>query len=149
MYLNRLTIIGFVGNDVETKFTSSGKTFAQFSVATKTSWKDDKGEWQSNTEWHRVVVWGEKLAAYAATLKKGAHVRVEGPLHSREYAKDGIEYRVWECKAESVRKLDRAERPEQPGPAEDQPAAEEPPSRATDKAARRSTKPAASGEVPY
>ena len=65
MYLNRLTIIGFVGNDVETKFTSSGKTFAQFSVATKTSWKDDKGEWQSNTEWHRVVVWGEKLAAYA------------------------------------------------------------------------------------
>ena len=79
MYLNRLTIIGFVGNDVEAKLTTSGKTFAQFSVATKTSWKDDKGEWQSNTEWHRVVVWGEKLAAYAATLKKGAHVQVEGP----------------------------------------------------------------------
>jgi len=113
MYLNRLTIIGFVGNIPETKSTSSGKTFAQFSVATKTSWKDDKGEWQSNTEWHRVVVWGDKLAAYAATLKKGAHVQVEGPLHSREYEKDGVEHRVWECKAESILKLDRPERQNQ------------------------------------
>jgi single-strand DNA-binding protein len=148
MYLNRLTIIGFVGSDIETKSTTAGKTFAQFSVATKTSWMDDKGEWQSNTEWHRVVVWGEKLAAYAATLKKGAHVQVEGPLHSREYAKDGVPYRVWECKAESILKLDREERAEQPRPAEDQPTAEEPPSPATVKAGRRSTKPAASGEVP-
>src|SRR5262245_51570803 len=54
-----LTIIGFLGNDPETKSTNSGKNFAQFSVATKTSWKDDKGEWQSNTEWHRVILWNE------------------------------------------------------------------------------------------
>ncbi|MBV8803719.1 MAG: single-stranded DNA-binding protein, partial [Sinobacteraceae bacterium] len=116
MYLNSLTLIGFLGNDIETKSTASGKTFAQFSVATKTSWKDDKGEWQSNTEWHRVVVWAEKLAAFAATLKKGAHVQVEGPLHSREYEKDGVVYRVWECTAESILKLDRAERADQPAP---------------------------------
>jgi single-strand DNA-binding protein len=114
MYLNRLTIIGFLGNNPETKSNSSGKTFAQFSVATKTSWKDDKGEWQSNTEWHRVVVWGEKLASYAATLKKGAHVQVEGPVHSREYEKEGVVYRVSECKAEAILKLDRADRAEQP-----------------------------------
>ena len=54
-----------------------------------------------------------KLAAFAATLKKGAHVQVEGPLHSREYEKDGIPYRVWECKAESILKLDRPERQNQ------------------------------------
>jgi len=137
MYLNRLTIIGFLGNDPETKSTSSGKTFAQFSVATKTSWKDDKGEWQSNTEWHRVVVWGEKLAAYAATLKKGVHVQVEGPVHSREYEKDGVAYRVWECKAEAILKLDRAERGDQPAAAETPSLAEDPPSRATGKSGRR------------
>ena len=113
MYLNRLTIMGFLGNDPETKSTNSGKNFAQFSVATKTSWKDDKGEWQSNTEWHRVIVWNEKLAAFAATLKKGAHVQVEGPLHSREYEKDGVQHRAWECRAESILKLDRADRAEQ------------------------------------
>jgi len=137
MYLNRLTIIGFLGNDPETKSTSSGKTFAQFSVATKTSWKDDKGEWQSNTEWHRVVVWGEKLAAYAATLKKGVHVQVEGPMHSREYEKEGVVYRVSECKAEAILKLDRGERAEQPVTAETQSVAEDAPSRATGKSGRR------------
>ncbi|MBV8903182.1 MAG: single-stranded DNA-binding protein [Acidobacteriia bacterium] len=147
MYLNRLIIIGFLGNDVETKSTASGKTFAQFSVATKTSWKDDKGEWQSNTEWHRVIVWGERLAAYAGTLKKGAHIRVEGPLHSRQYEKDGVDYRVWECKAESILKLDRTDRAEQPAPTEDQPAPEEPPSVTTGKAARRGKR-ATSEEVP-
>jgi single-strand DNA-binding protein len=137
MYLNRLTLIGFLGNDIETKSTASGKSFAQFSVATKTSWKDDKGEWQSNTEWHRVIVWGEKLAAFAATLKKGAHVQVEGPLHSREYEKDAASSRVWECKAESILKLDRAERADQAAPVEDRPSVEAP---AAGNRARRSSK---------
>jgi single-strand DNA-binding protein len=148
MYLNRLTIIGFLGNNPETKSTSSGKTFAQFSVATKTSWKDDKGEWQSNTEWHRVVVWGEKLAGYAATLKKGAHVQVEGPVHSREYEKEGVVYRVSECKAEAILKLDRADRAEQPVADETHSVAEDAPSSATGKSARRTSKRSTAEEVP-
>ena len=148
MYLNRLTIIGFLGNIPETKSTSSGKTFAQFSVATKTSWKDDKGEWQSNTDWHRVVVWGEKLAAYAATLKKGAHVRVEGPVHSREYEKEGVVYRVSELKAEAILKLDRADRAEQPAADETHSVAEDAPSRATGKSARQTSKRSTAEEVP-
>jgi single-strand DNA-binding protein len=56
----------------------------------------------------------EKLATYAATLKKGAHVQVEGPVHSREYEKEGVVYRVSECKAEAILKLDRTDRAEQP-----------------------------------
>jgi len=60
-----------------------------------------------------VIVWNEKLAAFAATLKKGAHVQVEGPLHSREYERDGVQHRAWECRAESILKLDRADRAEQ------------------------------------
>ena len=149
MYLNRLTIIGFLGNDPETRSTSSGKTFAQFSVATKTSWKDDKGEWQSNTEWHRVVVWAEKLAAYAATLKKGAHIQVEGPVHSREYEKEGVVYRVSECKAEAILKLDRPDRAEQPVAAETHSVVEDAPSRANGKSARRTSKRSTAEEVPF
>lgn len=117
MYINRLTIMGFLGGDAEKKFTSSGKMFTQFSIATKTSWKDAKGEWQSLTEWHRAIVWGEKLAEFAATLKKGAHVHVEGPIRSREFEKDGVTHRVWECRVDSILKLDRAERAEQPATA--------------------------------
>ena len=127
MYLNRLTLIGFLGNDAEAKNTAFGKTFTQLSVATKTSWKDNEGEWQSRTEWHRVVVWGEKLATFAATLKKGTHIQVEGPLHSREYEKDGVQSRVWELKAESILKLDRIERTGQASTtAEEASAAQEP-----------------------
>jgi single-strand DNA-binding protein len=110
MTFNRLTIIGFLGKDGARKLTANGTTYTVLSVATKNSWKDKEDEWQSRTEWHRAVVWGEKFADFAATLKKGAHVQIEGPLRSREYQKDGVTHRVFECKAESILKLDRAER---------------------------------------
>jgi len=50
------------------------------------------------------------LADFATTLKKGAHVQVEGELRGREYEKDGVKHRVFECRLESILKLDRAER---------------------------------------
>ena len=112
MTFNRLTLIGFLGQDAERRFTPRGTPYTVLSVATKNSWKDQHGEWQSHTEWHRVIVWGERFAEFAATLRKGAHVQVEGPLRSREYDKDGVKHRVFECKAESILKLDRAERQE-------------------------------------
>jgi single-strand DNA-binding protein len=56
MYMNQLTIIGFTGNDAETHYTTGGTLVTTFSVATKESWKNADGEWQSRTEWHRVVL---------------------------------------------------------------------------------------------
>lgn len=114
MTFNRLTLIGFLGQDAEKRFTPSGTPYTVLSLATKNSWKDHNGDWQTRTEWHRAVVWGEKFSDFAATLKKGAHVQVEGPLRSREYEKDSVKHRVLECKAESILKLDRAERQETP-----------------------------------
>ena len=114
MYLNRLSIMGFLGADGEKKSTASGQTYTILSIATKTSWTDNQGDWQSHTEWHRVIVWGAGFAEYAAGLKKGAHVLVEGSLRSREYEKDGFKHRMYECKADSILKLDRAERSEPP-----------------------------------
>jgi single-strand DNA-binding protein len=112
MYLNRITLIGFIGSDAERKAANS-TNIAIFSLATKTSWKNDAGSWESRTEWHRCVAFG-KLADFAGTLTKGAHVAIEGELRSREYQREltvGAQkttQRVWEVRVDSVLKLDRA-----------------------------------------
>jgi len=109
MYLNQLTIIGFTGQDADFHYTATGTAVTTFSVATKVSWKNAKGEWQNRTDWHRVVTFGE-LAEYTRTLPKGTHVMVQGSLRSREYENDGERRRIFELRADTVAKLDRAER---------------------------------------
>ena len=114
MYLNRITLIGFLGNDAEKKVSNATK-IAVFSLATKASWKNAAGSWESRTEWHRCVAFG-KLADFTATLAKGAHVAVEGELRSHEYEREVavgdqktfIPQHVWEIRVDSVLKLDRA-----------------------------------------
>ena len=58
MYQNRVSIIGFVGNDAQLKSTKNGAPVAVFSVATQSSWKSAKGSYDSRTDWHRCVAWG-------------------------------------------------------------------------------------------
>jgi single-strand DNA-binding protein len=107
--LNQLTIIGFTGNDAEMHYTQNGTLVTTLSVATKESWKDSGGAWQSRTDWHQVVCFG-RLAEYSRTLAQGSHVMVQGPVRSREYEKDGAKHRVFELRADTIGKLDRAER---------------------------------------
>jgi single-strand DNA-binding protein len=114
MYLNRITFIGFIGSDAERK-AANATNIAIFSLATKTSWKNDTGSWESRSEWHRCLAFGI-LADFAGTLSKGAHVAVEGELRSDEYQRElavgtqktSITQRVWEIRVDSVLKLDRA-----------------------------------------
>jgi single-strand DNA-binding protein len=114
MYLNRITLIGFSGSDAEKK-VGNATNIAIFSLATNTSWKNDSGAWESRTEWHRCVAFG-KLADFAGTITKGAHVAIEGELRSHEYqreltvgtTKTTISQRAWEIRVDSVLKLDRA-----------------------------------------
>jgi single-strand DNA-binding protein len=108
MYLNQLTIIGFTGSEADVHYTTNGKMVVTLSVATKESWKNADGEWQSHTEWHRVVLFGSRLAEYGRTLAKGSHVMVQGPVRSREYEKDGVKHRVFELRADTIGKLNRA-----------------------------------------
>jgi single-strand DNA-binding protein len=118
MYLNRITLIGFIGSDADRKLRNA-TNLAIFSLATKTSWKNDAGDWESRTEWHRCVAFG-KLADFAGTLAKGAHVAIEGELRSHEYQRElavgtqktTVSQRVWEIRVDSVLKLDRAARRE-------------------------------------
>jgi len=113
--MNQLTLIGFTGQDAETHYTQNGKLVTTLSVATKESWKDGDGAWQSRTTWHRVVLFGG-LAEYAGTLAEGSLVLVQGAVHAREYEKDGRKHRVFEVRAETIGKLDRAERQAATGP---------------------------------
>ena len=110
MYQNKVTLIGFLGNDAEVR-TNDNRSFTTFSLATKSSYKKD-GKYISQTEWHRCVVFGKKLAEFAGTLKKGAHLQVEGELRSRKFdsTKTGTEQTVWEIRVDSILKLDRAEK---------------------------------------
>ena len=119
MYLNRLTLIGFTGADAETKTGNNGSTFTVFSLATKRSWKNAEGEWQSRTEWHRCLAFG-KVGEFATGLKKGSHLQVEGELRSRENEKDGAKHRIYECRVETILKLDRAVRREEAESGEEQ-----------------------------
>ena len=110
MYKNSVNLIGFLGNDA-TIHTGNNRSFTTLSLATKSSYKDKKsGEYVSHTEWHNCVVFG-KLATFAGSLKKSAHVEIDGELRSREYVskKTNATTRVWEIKVKSILKLDRAE----------------------------------------
>jgi len=112
MYLNRATLIGYLGNDAEVRNGKNDQKFTTFSVATKTSYKDkESGEYISHTEWHRCIVFG-KFGEFAATLKKGAHIQVEGEIRHTEYmpkkAKKPV--RTDSVRVTSILKLDRAEK---------------------------------------
>ena len=109
--MNRISLIGFLGNDATTG-PANNASYTVLSLATKSSYKDKKtGEYNGHTEWHRCIVWG-RLAEYAKTLTKGAHVAVEGELRSRERVdkKTDAKQRVWEVRVTSILKLDRAEK---------------------------------------
>jgi single-strand DNA-binding protein len=113
MYLNNVTLTGFLGGDSDTRTTKTDTNFAAFSLATKNSWKDRAtGEWVSRTEWHRAVVFG-RLTTLAATLKKGDHVQIQGQLRTREFEKPADKtgtgkHRVTEIHVTSILKLDRS-----------------------------------------
>ena len=119
---NKAILIGFLGNDAEARTTKNGTSYAVLSLATKRSWRTDQGTYESRTYWHRAVAWG-KLATFAATLKKGAHVQLVGELRTREYEKEygnkkkfAVKQHVCEVALDSILKLDRAERQEEPAP---------------------------------
>jgi len=105
--LNKVTLIGYLGRDPETRSTAAGDPVAHFTLATTETWKDKAtGEKREATEWHRVVLY-RKLAEIAAQyLKKGSLVYVEGRLQTRKWVgKDDVERYVVEIIADDLRML--------------------------------------------
>jgi single-strand DNA-binding protein len=71
------------------------------SVATKESWKDADGNWQSRTDWYRIVSFGRQ-AEFTRTLAKGSYVMVQGAVRTREYERDGAKHRIVEVRADTI-----------------------------------------------
>ena len=88
--VNRVTILGNLGNDPEVKYTASGSAIANLTVATSESWNDKAtGEKKEATEWHRVVLFGKLAGEY---LRKGSQVYIEGQLRTRKWTDNaGVE----------------------------------------------------------
>ncbi len=100
--VNKVILIGHLGKDAETKFTTGGAAKTTFTLATNRRWKDQQtGEWKEETDWHNIVMWRqENVANY---LTKGKQIYVEGRLQTRNYEdKEGKKVYITEVVSEDV-----------------------------------------------
>jgi single-strand DNA-binding protein len=106
MSVNKVILVGRLGRDPETRFTSGGQAVANFSIATDESYKDRSGERQKRTEWHKIVVWGKQAEIAQQYLKKGSLLFLEGRIQSREWQdKEGQKRTSFEIVATNFRML--------------------------------------------
>jgi single-strand DNA-binding protein len=123
MSLNKCMIIGNLGRDPEMRYTPSGQAVTQFTVATNRNYRDQQGEWQSETEWFRVVVWGQQAERTAERLRKGNKVYVEGRIQTRQWEdQSGAKRYTTELIANQVSSLERRDRDEDAPFPDDRPA---------------------------
>lgn len=100
---NKVQLIGHVGNDPEIRNLESGKKVAQLSLATNESYRNDKGERVTNTEWHRVVAWDKVAEIIENHVRKGKEIAIEGKLTTRNWEdKDGIKRYTTEVVCDQV-----------------------------------------------
>lgn len=83
--INKVILVGNLGQDPEVRYTPNGKAVANLTLATSESWKDQSGQIQEKTEWHRVSMFGKLAEIAGEYLKKGSQVYVEGKLQTRKW----------------------------------------------------------------
>jgi single-strand DNA-binding protein len=88
--MNKVILIGHIGQDPECKTFESGAKNAQFSLATSKRWKDKAGEKKTETAWHNIVLWGNLAEIAEKYLKKGQKIMIEGELKYETYQSDGV-----------------------------------------------------------
>ena len=104
--VNKVILVGNLGNDPDTRSLPNGGTVASISIATSESWKDkNTGEQQERTEWHRIVFFNRLAEVVAQYLKKGSSVYIEGQLVTRKWEKDGQTHYTTEVKASEMQML--------------------------------------------
>ena len=106
--VNKVIIVGNLGNDPEVRYAQSGSAIANISVATSDSWKDKTtGEKQERTEWHRIVMFNRLGEIAGEYLKKGSKVYIEGKLQTRKWQdQSGQDRYSTEIVADSMQMLD-------------------------------------------
>ena len=105
--INKVILVGNLGQDPEIKYTAGGAAVTTISIATSDSWKDkDTGEDQERTEWHRVVLWRRLAEITGEYLRKGSKVYIEGQLQTRKWEQDGQTRYTTEIVAKDIQFLD-------------------------------------------
>jgi single-strand DNA-binding protein len=104
--VNKVILVGNLGRDPETRYTTGGEAVTNVSIATTDSWKDKAGEKQERTEWHRVAFFGKLAEIAGEYLKKGSQVYVEGRLQTRKWQdKEGQDRYTTEIRADTMQML--------------------------------------------
>lgn len=103
--LNKVQIIGNLGNDPDVKYTQSGACITTISIATTEKWKDKDGNPQEKTEWHRVKLWNKLGEIAGEYLRKGGAVYIEGKLSYGSYEKDGVTHYTTDIVASEMKML--------------------------------------------
>ena len=108
--VNKVILVGNIGNEVEFRTMPNGKGVVNLSIATSESWKDKtSGERQEKTEWHRVIFFDRLAEICQQYLKKGSKIYVEGRLQTRDYMKGEVKCYVTEIVASSMQMLDSSQ----------------------------------------
>lgn len=90
--VNKVILVGSLGNDPDVKYTQGGSCITRISLATNSQWKDKEGNKQERTDWHRVVFFGKLAEIAGEYLRKGASVYVEGSIKYDKFTgTDGVE----------------------------------------------------------
>jgi single-strand DNA-binding protein len=107
---NKVILIGRLGKNAEVKTAQNKKDYAVLSIATSESWKNDKGDYETRTEWHRVYAWST-LSNFAKNLHKGQLVSLEGKIKYRTVDEDiagkPFKHTIAEIHASSMRRLSK------------------------------------------
>lgn len=105
---NSVRLIGNLGDNPKVRKLDSGKTVANFSIATNEIYRDSKGEKQSETTWHRLVAWGKHAELMENYVKKGSEIAIEGKLTNRSYDdKNGDKHYITEILISQILLLDK------------------------------------------
>ena len=114
---NKVIFIGRLGKNAEVKTAQNNKEYVVFSLATSESWKNEKGDYENRTEWHRVYAWSN-LSSFAKTLQKGQLITLEGKIKYREVSEeaDGVTFKhiIAEIHATSMKRLSKVEAADDP-----------------------------------
>ncbi|MDG2117538.1 MAG: single-stranded DNA-binding protein [Gammaproteobacteria bacterium] len=139
--INKVILVGNLGNDPEVRYMPNGNAVANISIATSDSWKDKtSGEQQEKTEWHRVVFFNRLAEIVEQYVKKGSKIYVEGRLQTRSWEQEGVKRYSTEIVASEMQMLDgrtgpqemtdnafgQNQRPTEPVQSEGQPKAAQP-----------------------
>lgn len=106
--INKVILVCALGKDPEVRQTQSGSAICNLSAATSRKYKDAQGEYQEETEWHRISLFGRMAELAGQYLSKGSSVYIEGRLRTRKYTdKEGIDRYVTEIIGENMQFLDK------------------------------------------